>query len=339
MYFLKEYRENGNDAGSKARIDCEKILLDNNIKSIDFGLGGKKRYIKSFFRRIKESKKISNDVLVFQYPFNEKYFNNLNKNILELKNKNVKLIAIIHDIVALRPVKGSISLSEEIDILNSYDILISHNIYMTQLLRNKGVTTNIVELEIFDYLNDKKKNDFTIDGDFKSVYFAGNLDRKKSEFLYKDEFKNVDFNLILFGPNYNSNIKNNKIIYKGVFSPEDLSNEFKEGFGLIWDGESASTCAGYTGQYLRYNNPHKTSLYISSGLPIIIWEKAALADFVEENDIGFKIKSLNDISEILDKTTLEQYTKFKDNTKKIQEKLLNGYFLSNALNKSIMMLK
>ena len=34
----------------------------------------------------------------------------------------------------------------------------------------------------------------------------------------------------------------------------------------MWDGPSPDTCAGVYGAYLRYNNPHKTSLYLAAGL-------------------------------------------------------------------------
>ncbi|NRO11242.1 Beta-1,6-galactofuranosyltransferase WbbI [Lactobacillus helveticus] len=49
-----------------------------------------------------------------------------------------------------------------------------------------------------------------------------------------------------------------------------------------------------TGNYLRYNDPHKLSLYLASGIPVIIWKKAAEAKFVEENKVGITVDSLED---------------------------------------------
>ena len=34
--------------------------------------------------------------------------------------------------------------------------------------------------------------------------------------------------------------------------------------------------------YLRINNPHKTSLYLACGIPIITWNKAAIAQYVRK---------------------------------------------------------
>lgn len=57
------------------------------------------------------------------------------------------------------------------------------------------------------------------------------------------------------------------------------------------------TCSGGKGEYLRINNPHKLSLYLAVGLPVIIWDEAAEAEFVLRENVGFTIKSLYELSE------------------------------------------
>ena len=54
-------------------------------------------------------------------------------------------------------------------------------------------------------------------------------------------------------------------------------------FGLVWDGISVETCAGVYGEYLKVNNPHKTSLYLASGIPVIIWKEAAWLSLLNAN--------------------------------------------------------
>ena len=88
-------------------------------------------------------------------------------------------------------------------------------------------------------------------------------------------------------------------------------------------------------EYLRINNPHKTSLYLSSGIPVVIWKEAALADFVIENNVGIAVDSLENIESILDKVTKEDYDKMKKNAYKLSKKLRSGYFTMNAINKCI----
>ena len=56
--------------------------------------------------------------------------------------------------------------------------------------------------------------------------------------------------------------------YFGSFLPDELPAALEGGFGLVWDGDSAETCSGVFGEYLRYNNSHKASLYLASGFPL-----------------------------------------------------------------------
>ena len=58
---------------------------------------------------------------------------------------------------------------------------------------------------------------------------------------------------------------------------------------------------------MRYNNPHKTSLYLSSGIPVITWSQAAIADFIKQHNVGIVIDDLNRIDEVLANVTKDQY--------------------------------
>lgn len=338
MFFLKDYKGKGNDAGSKARNDCEYILKKNNFEELDFCLGGRKKYITGIFKRKKEISRISKgDILVIQYPYHVRYANKFYNILSNLQKRDIKIIAIIHDILFLRGMDENIKLDEEIQLLNSFDVLISHNKSMTKWLKDKGVTSNIIELEIFDYISEYTKE--YMNADFKNIYFAGNLDKSKSEFIYSEKFKNLNIKKYLFGPNYNTINHDLNSIYKGCYNPEELVNYFENGFGLIWDGKSTEKCDGVIGQYMRYNNPHKTSLYLSTGLPVIIWKEAAIAKFIEENKIGITVNSLDDMQYKVDSMTIEEYNKLKENVSKIKEKILGGEYLISALNKASKLLK
>lgn len=97
----------------------------------------------------------------------------------------------------------------------------------------------------------------------------------------------------------------------GFVKSDDLIATAQGDFGLVWDGTSVSTCTGDFGEYLQYNNPHKTSLYIRCQLPVIIWNKAALADFVRENGIGICVDSLEELEKILNTLSEEEYAEMK----------------------------
>lgn len=102
---------------------------------------------------------------------------------------------------------------------------------------------------------------------------------------------------------------------------------------MIWDGNSLKMCEGLYGEYLKYNNPHKLSLYIVSGLPIIVWNKAAIADYIIENNLGITISSLEEIEEKISNITEKEYKIMKENVLKLQEKIKKGEVLKQILNK------
>ena len=104
-------------------------------------------------------------------------------------------------------------------------------------------------------------------------------------------------------------------------------------FGLVWDGESADTCSGVYGDYLRINNPHKTSFYLSCGIPVLIWKEAALADFIIENGCGIVLNSLSEISAKINNLDRTSYIKMKENANQISGKLKMGWYSRNAIEK------
>ena len=86
---------------------------------------------------------------------------------------------------------------------------------------------------------------------------------------------------------------------------------------------------------MKYNNPHKFSLYLSLGIPVIIWEKAALAKFVKENNVGITIANLKDLDEILDNLTVDEFKKMKINSEKVGSRVRQGYFTRTAVEELI----
>ena len=140
----------------------------------------------------------------------------------------------------------------------------------------------------------------------------------------------------LFGPNFDESInKSQNIHYNGSLPADEVPNALTTGFGLIWDGLTTETCSGDFGEYLKYNNPHKLSLYLSSGLPVIIWAKAAEAEFVKKYNLGFAVNSLNEIPAIFNTLTEDKYCNMANNVKDIASKLTSGYFTKKAITRAI----
>ena len=201
--------------------------------------------------------------------------------------------------------------------------------YLNRVL---GIDKNkLISLEIFDYLIpdfDEKFDPEKIQKE-KPTIIAGTLRLHKARYVY-DLPENVNFNL--YGVGYEGKSKEN-IKYFGSFMPDDLPFAMEGSFGLVWDGESADTCSGIYGEYLKINNPHKTSLYLASGIPVVIWKKAALADFVIKNKCGIVVNNLSEIDEVKAKISEADYIEMKKNVLKISRKLRSGYYLLKATEK------
>lgn len=334
IYYLSKNYRGIDSAGNKAKTDIEKIMANMHFKNV-----GLKQTIFSnkvlgfivtligvlkapFFLR-------KGNLFVLQYPL-KKYYTFL---CVVAHLRGCRVITIIHDLGSFR--RRKLTVEKEIQKLNRSDYIVAHNKAMKNWLEEHGCLSTISCLGIFDYLSKAKalhriKSSLTY-----RVVYAGGLSYKKNAFLYQldDIVRSFDFDLYGNGFEFDR-IKNKKhFVFKGFIPSEQLIATSDGDFGLVWDGDSINVCKGEYGEYLKYNNPHKTSLYIRCELPIIIWKEAALASFVIENKIGVCVDSLHDLDGILLSISTEQYMEMKENIRKISERLSCGYYISSALKK------
>jgi len=135
----------------------------------------------------------------------------------------------------------------------------------------------------------------------------------------------------LYGVGFDESRKLSNATYFGSFLPDELPSALEGSFGLVWDGDSSKTCSGVFGEYLKYNNSHKASLYLASGFPIIVWGQSALANFVLEKECGISVESLLDLEEVLDNLSQEEYQDLIKNAKSVGQKIREGSYLLSAL--------
>ncbi|MCZ3747040.1 sugar transferase [Limosilactobacillus vaginalis] len=325
VFTIEEY--NGvNNAGPKAKNDIDFFLKKENFEIIHqyFNVHSKVKKFKDAYWTIPHLfENNAFDELFFQYPTYSSFL--MKRLIKKMREKTKKLFFIIHDVESLRLFQNDkIYWKGERALFNATDGLIVHNYKMKQWLRENGVTVPMVELGIFDYDNPQNVNQSS---EFeRTVCFAGNL--AKSNFL--DKVSLQDGKLEVFGSHPSKHYLNG-VSYRGQMSPDELPKKLTQNFGLVWDGDQLDTCSGKFGNYMRYNNPHKVSLYLSSGQPVIIWKKAALAEFILKNNVGIAVDSLENLDKILDKVTEKQYQLMKHNTVQLATSLRNGQFILQAV--------
>ena len=346
-YYLKEeflHDNNVKNAGNKARNDVEEIVKREGYQALVLSvdnwyemstLKAQLHKSKAFGQALAQLKQ--GDELLIQFPMLHHSFFTTH-HVKKAQKKGVKVHFIIHDLEALRyanldtvPLKHKIRVQiQESGLLGAADGIIAHNPIMKSVLVDKGVEADkIVSLGIFDYLipNFQEKTGLTKN---QPIIVAGNLAQEKAGYLYSLPEKPA-YNLYGVGFDESRALANET--YFGSFLPDELPAALEGGFGLVWDGDSAETCSGVFGEYLRYNNSHKASLYLAAGFPVVVWEESALAHFVIDKQCGLVVSSLSDLKENLDTLSEEQYKEMLENAKQIGSKLRQGQYLRTALSK------
>ena len=331
-YILTEIPRNNLNAGYKAKCDIRFVLLSEGFEAIDIKEAFKFDKIPEVFRLLKRLKSLEdNSEIVFQHPvysfFNSKFMPSILKLI---KRKGLKMIVVIHDLECVRFRRDEGFKALETEILKTAKAIVSHNGEMSKSLKKLGIEKEkIVDLEIFDYLcKNCEKEKLPIN----TVCIAGNLDPQKSGYIYKMS-QNSDIEVNVYGGNFDENL-GKEVNYCGSFSPDELPLKLCGSFGIVWDGEGTESCSGVTGEYLKINNPHKTSLYLAAGLPVVIWDKAALSKFVLKEGAGITVDSLNILPSKLSELSEAQYAEMKNNALRLSKAIQSGEYIKEAIKKA-----
>ena len=333
LYYINlEYPKQANGSGkfvasSKATKDVSAILQEHfDVQNVPITrhflnkIAGSIEFLVTFFMAVRKIPEGSN--VFIQYPL-------INLGIFKFCYKKLKkynAITIVHDLQSYRFPHFKHYRSLELDILNSFCHVIVHSEKMKQKLIEDGVTTDIIVLELFDYLLDDSVN---AKKEENSIVFAGALEKS----LFLKEACDIDFGkykLNLYGKNCPSIRLNEMISYKGKFLPDDISPIVGD-WGLLWDGDSAFDCSGNFGEYLTLIAPHKLSLYISCGFKVIAWEKSAMAKFILDNNLGVVIKSLDEIPAKLARLDGTDLKIMEENVSRISRQIRHGEKFFTAL--------
>ncbi len=275
------------------------------------------------------------DILFLQYPMKKFY-----KTACVFAHlKGAKVVTVIHDLGAFR--RHKLTPEQENIRLSRTDFIIVHNEEMKKHLLRHGCRLPLHCLGIFDYLSQTEPARYATPHHPRSVVYAGGLGRWRNEFLYKLDPHIRNWTLDIYGKGLEEAYAKDwrHIAYHGFLNSEEFVNRVEADFGLVWDGDSIDECSGNWGEYLRINNPHKTSFYLRSGLPVIVWSQAAMAPFVLKHRIGMAVDSLGDIDNALNALTEEEYGVMKENALKMGRQLGEGCFIKQALDEAFSTLK
>ena len=346
LYQIVETEPRLNHAGSKATADIAKIAGRIGFQNVMIHMDSDSpsRFAK-FQRQVvyfrdwrKAGKEIpDHSIVLLQHPFHHRQLIR-NKTLYNLKERGVRFICLKKKKKKLRAFRYNDYYEHEFQtMMDLADVIIVHNNVMKGWFIKQGFDPKrLVTLQIFDYLQGKQE--YSMPHFDRSLNIAGNLDTIKCKYISQlGQIAPVKVNL--FGPNFNEDLKKYaNINYHGSFPADEIPYRLTDGFGLVWDGDSIDGCKGKPGQYLRFNNPHKLSLYLSSGLPVVIWSKAAEADFVIKNKVGICVDSLYQLQPLFDSITESDYQRMCQNVRQVRKNLISGHYGKTALRSALEMI-
>lgn len=247
-----------------------------------------------------------------------------------LRLKRVSITMLVHDVESYRA--SGVMDPEETEKLNCATNLVLPSKAMEDLLRSTGLKVkNIYYHHLWLYLlpMDYQVGTLPALGKPVQVIFAGNL--SKSAFLSQLYLlQNATYSIRLYGGGYTPDMAVEGFIsYYGSFRPD--SPLIEGDWGLVWDGCSLDACAGEAGEYLRISAPHKLSLYLSVGIPVIVWKEAAIASFVESNHLGIAVSNLYEVEARLKEISEDEYASIKADVHSMAMKVRSGELFRDCL--------
>lgn len=247
-----------------------------------------------------------------------------------LRFKQVRITLLVHDVESYRAT--GIMDPKETKKLNCATHLVLPSKAMEDLLRSTGLKVqNIHYHHLWLYLLPLDYKMGTLPALRKpiQVIFAGNL--SKSAFLYHfPRLQNSTYCIRLYGGGYSPDMALDGFVsYYGSFRP---NTPLIEGdWGIVWDGNSLDACAGEAGEYLRISAPHKLSLYLSVGIPVIVWKEAAIAEFVVANHLGIAVSNLYEVEARLKEMSEDEYASIKADVHSMAMKVRSGELFVDCL--------
>lgn len=343
------------NATNKARADVEYTLSELGMQEVKIAIAfrGDNASVAASLKEHRDTYRIwkkalaylgGGDTLVVQMPaISHCIF--LGKLFRELRRRGVRVILLIHDLEKLRFIEAEVPFKtrvrqrlDESNVLKSADLIIAHNDLMIDYLAGEGIPREkLVSLEIFDYRMPEdfpvhrpylEEDEGNLDAPRADLIIAGNLDSDKVGYL-KDIGRVPGVRFQLYGVGYKDEHPN--AVYNGSFLPDELPAHLHGNFGLVWDGTSIDTCAGNYGNYLKYNDPHKTSLYLMCGYPVIVWDKSAISRFVLGHGAGIAVSSLLEAGDAIAELSEKEYEIMCQNAASVSADLRAGRYLKKAV--------
>ncbi|RYZ00744.1 MAG: hypothetical protein EOO11_00535 [Chitinophagaceae bacterium] len=313
--------------GGIGNKDIESILLEHGYRAIRFGdhhnfsAAAKLRRLGQLVHLVGSLPRGSE--IVLQWPLYARMHRLLLQGLRRFR-RDVRFICYVTDINGLKDGDRGL-LQQELSGFRMFERFVVHNDSMRAWLQQQLPPVRISTIEFFDFRAQPSACDRVKSTE---LVFAGNL--SKSGFLQElPQYPGLSFHL--FGERSPLLPGAPNCIFHGAHEPATLAGLLPGSFGLVWDGDSSTGLEGPLGDYARYISPHKLSLYIVAGLPIICQEESAAAALVAKYGIGFAVPSLANIGARIAGLTDVKYAAMRERMRPLAARIAAGRCLMDAL--------
>ncbi|MCY3026097.1 MULTISPECIES: hypothetical protein [Aerococcus] len=263
------------------------------------------------------------DLVVVQLPtWNDRRFERALIDKIKYTFK-AHLIVFIHDIPPIMFPQNYYLMSSLIEIYNEAELVIVPSQEMYQRLYLEGLRVDKVLIQaMWDHPTEFQPGKISFQ---KKIHFAGDIN--KFDFIKQwpiscavDVYSNHGQNLDL----------PKEVTIKGWLPDyELLTNLSKGGFGLVWTDQD------YIQDYFQMCITHKLSTYLAAGIPVFVPESLSNRKIIEDNGLGYVVKSLEEANEIIENMSESTYQELIDNVANFRQLIIQGYFTQRLLTATV----
>lgn len=304
----------------KAKDDYAKIAQASGFSRLPLERYNDQRFSKTERqKRIEEALKliVPGDTVVHQFPtymsadFEAEW-------LTAIKDKKANYVLLIHDFEPFRVTKAN---PTEFTLAQKADLIITHSEAMSQYLAKMGVNKKTIVQPLFDYLGPNPP----LASYQKILNYAGTW--QKAPWL--QDYQGPALKLFGNRPKKWRDWQTPADIeWTGNFEPDDIQNHLDSGFGLLWDSDFDTL---HYQSYTKINAPHKASLYLKAGLPLIAWQESHIGRLIDRYQIGFTINDLDELEDLMKTLTADQYQSWQANLLPLREQVSEGFFTKTTL--------
>ncbi|MDK7303546.1 MULTISPECIES: hypothetical protein [Aerococcus] len=233
------------------------------------------------------------------------------------------LAMFIHDVQPIMFPHTYYLMNDLMLIYNEAELVIVPSQEMYQRLYLEGLKVDKVLIQaMWDHPTEFQPRNISLQ---KKIHFAGDIN--KFDFI---KYWSLETPIDVYSNHARDLDLPQSVTIKGWLPDyELLTNLSKGGFGLVWTDQD------YIQDYFQMCITHKLSTYLAAGIPVFVPESLSNGRIIENNGLGFVVKSLEEANEIIENMSESYYQELINNVANFRQLITQGYFTQRLLTATV----